>query len=577
MDENTTIRDIDVLVIGGGLAAAFAAIKAKENGAKRVVQVCKGRTGCSGNSAFAASVMHVCFPEDDKDDRLRRLSRSLAYIAQQDLIQDHLEQSYPVLLDMDAFGCGFLKKEDGGFLRAKARGAYPTVVFRGHQMMSAMRQAERDRGVELIDGVMATELLTRRGRAVGAVGFGVQTGDFYVFEAKTTILATGSTWYKGLLPGHRDDTGDGFGMAFRAGVLLSGGETNDQLTNLFPRRFDLGPGMNLWVGEGGVFVNKNGDAFMAKYNPRLKDRAGLAKLTTAFCMEARRGLAPIYMDMRHIPPEGVRRLKEALIIPMKMFHRAGLEANDRILDLIEWSPAAPVGRTAPVVNRQFETSLAGLYACGEAACPDAVVTGLASAATSGAKAGKNAAASAMGAGRVAPERDQIAAWKERTLAPLRRQEGVDPEHVLLAVQEAVIPYDVLLIRHGDRMSKALARITAIRDAEAPFLVASDPHHLRSVHEALNLLTTAEIHLRAALFRKDSRTGIREDHPLEDNVNWLKFVRARKEGEGVEIFAEDVPVERYPIPIDRTQRPAYLWQMGIDAGVVRIEGGEVQWV
>ena len=162
MGEDNHIKDIDVLVIGGGLAAAFAAIKAKEKGAERVVQVCKGRTGSTGNSAFAASVMHICFPEDDLDDRVKRLTRSLAYIAQQDLIQDHLEESYPLLLEMDGFGCGFLKDEKGNFIRAQARGAYPTVMFRGHAMMQGMREALRKRGVELIDGVMVTDLLTKR-------------------------------------------------------------------------------------------------------------------------------------------------------------------------------------------------------------------------------------------------------------------------------------------------------------------------------------------------------------------------------------------------------------------------------
>jgi succinate dehydrogenase/fumarate reductase flavoprotein subunit len=260
-----------------------------------------------------------------------------------------------------------------------------------------------------------------------------------------------------------------------------------------------------------------------------------------------------------------------------MFKRAGLEANDRILDLVEWSPAAPVARTAPVVNRRFETSMRGLYACGEAACPDAVVTGLASAATSGAKAGQSAAAFVTEADPVLPEWEQIAAFKQRTLAPLKRERGTDPEHVLLAIQEAVIPYDILLIRHGDRMSKALARIAMLRESEASLLFACDSHHLRSVHEVLNLLTTAEIQLRAALFRKDSRTGVREDYPFEDNVHWLKFVRARKGAEEVEIFAEDVPIGKYPIQVARKEEAAYLWQMGIDAGVVRIEGGKIEWV
>jgi succinate dehydrogenase/fumarate reductase flavoprotein subunit len=149
--------------------------------------------------------------------------------------------------------------------------------------------------------------------------------------------------------------------------------------------------------------------------------------------------------------------------------------------------------------------------------------------------------------------------------------------VLLAIQEAVIPYDILLIRHGERMRKSLARIEELRESEAPLLFACDSHHLRSVHEVLNLLTTAEIQLRAALFRKDSRTGVREDYPVEDNVHWLKFVRARKGAGEVEIFAEDVPIGKYPIQVARKEGAAYLWQMGIDAGVVRIEGGKIKWV
>ena len=186
------------------------------------------------------------------------------------------------------------------------------------------------------------------------------------------------------------------------------------------------------MGEGGFFVNARGERFMEKYNPSLKDRAGLAKLTIAFCMEAKQGNTPIYLDMRGIPPEGVRRLKESLIIPMKMFHRAGLEANDRILELIEWSPAAPVARPGPAVDRNFATSMAGLYACGEAACPEAVVTGLACAATSGAKAGQSAAAFAKQTGMVQPDAAQIADLRQQVFAPMSRPDGVDPDHIVLA-------------------------------------------------------------------------------------------------------------------------------------------------
>jgi len=59
MGETIIIDDIDVLVVGGGIAGAFAAIKAKEAGARKVIQVDKGHVGKSGNSAFGAGVMHV--------------------------------------------------------------------------------------------------------------------------------------------------------------------------------------------------------------------------------------------------------------------------------------------------------------------------------------------------------------------------------------------------------------------------------------------------------------------------------------------------------------------------------------
>ena len=122
----------------------------------------------------------------------------------------------------------------------------------------------------------------------------------------------------------------------------------------------------------------------------------------------------------------------------------------------------------------------------------------------------------------------------------------------------------------------MERIAQIRDREAPLVYASDPHTLRTAHEAGNLLTTARIHLSAALYRKDSRTGVREDYPFEDNRDWLKFVRARKSGNGLEIITEDIPMEKYPVQVGRERSMAYLWRMGMDAGSVKLEGDRIAW-
>lgn len=578
MRREIRVKDIDVLVIGGGLSGTYAAMKAKEGEANKVVQLDKGHVGKSGNSCFGAGVMHVFFPEqDDLEDRVRRLARSLGYVAQQDLIQGYLEDSFKILMEMDKLGVDFVKTAEGEIERRPGRGYYPVVMFRGFQLMDVMGKVARKRGVEQLNKTMITGLLTKDGRAVGAVGFNLLEGDFYVFESKATVLATGSTWYKGLLPGQRDCTGDGYAVAYRAGAVLSGAENNDMLANLMPARYDIGPGMNKFVGEGGIFLNSKSERFMEKYNPHLKERAGLRILTAAFCMEAKQGHTPIYMDMTHFGPEQVRRLKEVLPLAMKMFERAGIVEGDRFVKLVEWMPCAPVARPGLVVNRMFETSLPGVYACGEAAAPQAVVTGLASAATSGAEAGKYAAQyAAKGGARVSPDPGQVVELQEYTFQPLGRQDGIEPDQVLLALQEAVIPYDVLLLRDGERMSTSIQEVEDIRDNQVPLVAAYDPHYLRMAHEAQNLTLVAEFQLRAALLRTESRTALREDYPYMDNEEWLKWILVEKDGGEMKLTAEPVPIEKYPIQVDRGKVLHHLWQKGQEHRIVSIEGGKVKW-
>lgn len=206
-----------------------------------------------------------------------------------------------------------------------------------------------------------------------------------------------------------------------------------------------------------------------------------------------------------------------------MFERAGILVGDRFTKLIEWSPCAPVGRPGLKVNRKFETSLLGLYACGEAASPQAVVTGLAAAATSGAKAGKSAAEFARAANIIHADSGQIAELREYTFSPLQRKDGIEPDHILLSLQESIIPYDVLLLRDGGRMEKALGEIEDVRDNQMPLLGAYDPHYLRMAHECQNLLLVAEMHLKTAILRMESRVALREDFPYTDNMNWLKWI------------------------------------------------------
>jgi succinate dehydrogenase/fumarate reductase flavoprotein subunit len=536
----------------------------------------KGTVGKTGNSCFAAGVIHVSFPEDDLDDRLRRLTRSLGYLAQQDLIKDHLVESFPILEDMRSYGVRFVTNPDGSYRRMAGRGAYPVVQFYSTQLMDALRKKAQAVGVEQVNRVFVTALLKRDGEVVGAVGFHQYTGDFYVFRARATILATGSTYYKGIHPGQRDCTADGFGMAYRAGVTLSGGEQNDQPANAMPARVDVGPGMNKWMGEGAIFQNTKGERFMERYSPKLKERSGLPQIIAFFCIEARMGRAPIMMDATQLGPENMQRLYQMLPLPQREFESIGVVSNGKFQKKVEFCPTGPVSRPGVVVDRNYASRIPRLFAAGEACSPSAVVTGLAAAATSGARAGISAARIAQGGNDVAEDNGLVAELREQAFEPLAKATGLEVDHVLLELQEAVIPYDVLLLRDGCRMEQALKKVERIRDEDLPMLGAYDLHYLRLCHEIRNLTLAADLQLKAAIQRTETRNILREDYPYTDNVNWLKWIMVRKEGEKELWWTEDIPLDRYLLKPERGVELAYFWRVPRDLGIVSIEDGRVQW-
>jgi succinate dehydrogenase/fumarate reductase flavoprotein subunit len=478
--------------------------------------------------------------------------------------------------ELESYGVEFEKTVSGDLERHDGRGAHPVIMFHGHQMMNSVMKAARKVGIKFVNHVMFTDFLTNEDSVIGAVGFNYRNGEFHQLEAKATILATGSTWYKGIMVGHRDNSGDGYIGALRAGVTMSGAESNDQISHAMPARFDIGPGLNMFQGLGGKLINAKGERFMEKYVPGLKERAGLRNLMYAFIFEIQQGNGPIYFDFTHFTPSDVERMRRVIPIPIRMFESAKLLLNNKFVAPIEWMLCPPTGRPGLVVNRDFETSHPGLFACGEAAAVWAVVTGLASAGTSGERAGKKAANYAKMAEEPKPNKAQIEELKKLIFSPLERSSGIEVDQILLSVQENVIPYDILLLQRQDRMERALKNIEYVRDNYQPVVKAHDPHYLRVVHEACNMLSIADIQLRTSIYRKESRVSIREDYPSTDNKEWLKRIEVvRKNGE-MKISTTDIPFSDYPFQVDRKKDLHYIFKKAQAAKICSISEGEVKW-
>ena len=492
-------------------------------------------------------------------------------------VRNHFETAWDVVRELDGYGAGFLKAKNGAYEKTAGRGAHPLLMFPGNKLMGSLAKAAASRQVEQVNKTMIVDLLTGEGHCGGAVGFNIETGQFYVFRARATVMATGSSRYKGLAPNHRSVSGDGFACAYRAGAVLSSAESSERPAQAFAARWDIGPGMNMFVGQGGVFLNARGERFMPKYDPVLQDRADLISLTQAFAMEARQGRTPIYLDMTKFTPEQVRKMKVVLPLPARMFERAGLIVNERFIAPIEWMITSPWARPGIEVDGRNQSSLPGLFACGETTALQSYASELAPCATHGALAGKYAAEYAQGMDLADVPQSELNLFKERVLAPLRRKDGLEPDQVLLSVQEAITPYDVWHIQHQTRLQAALDRILEIKHEDAPLLQAYDPHYLRMAHEAANLVLVAEASLRSALFRKESRFAIREDYPYVDNRDWLQWTRVRKRGEVMEVGTRDVPIASYLYQPESQGR--YLhprWETVEKLGMVRIEKEAVKW-
>ncbi len=214
--------ETDVLVIGGGFAGCFAAIKAVEAGAK-VLMAVKGRTGRSGLTPWANS--WFVFKDTrgvTREQYLQQFVLSGEYLNNMDFVEVLMAESYDRYLEVSSWGA------------QTGREYYyqPGTVTRSIEVVGsgdAMRKKAVASGVQLLERVMITSLIKPEDKVIGAVGFHMESGRPYAILAKATIMCAGPASFKPLGMGYPCSaaTADGDAMAYRAGAEISGKEFND--------------------------------------------------------------------------------------------------------------------------------------------------------------------------------------------------------------------------------------------------------------------------------------------------------------------------------------------------------------
>lgn len=372
MRDIVKVIESDILVVGGGGAGCFAALRAKDY-FENVIIVSKGFIGPGSTSATLGGGVNICLPDDDKMLWMEEIIERGEYLNDQEWVKIQLEGVYPLAMQLDKWGIEyglkiFKKDEQGNFIRRKARGNINTLtaVINGFPMMETMRKKVLERQIKLMEKVMVTNLLLKNGRVVGVLGFDYRQGEFYLIKARAVVLAAGGCSFKiSLCSPAAACTGEAQRMAYDSGAVLR--NIDQAMSQSNPKAIEM-HGMTLFAGVGGRFLNRLGEEFMLRYDPKVGSRARLTKLVIGMAKEAEAGRGPIYMDLTQTSSADQEMLRAVLPEPMRAFESVNI---DPFKERIPWTPVifgTQIHGGGVHIDTKCATNLPGLYVAGDTSC-----------------------------------------------------------------------------------------------------------------------------------------------------------------------------------------------------------------
>jgi succinate dehydrogenase/fumarate reductase flavoprotein subunit len=489
--------EADVLIIGGGMAAAWAALSAARAGAA-VVLVDKGFVGTSGVTATGGP-NHWWVPPDpalraEAIERRWRTSFGLAERQWMARILDSTWRTLPQLAPYYPFA-------------ADGHGRTYYSGLRGPEYMRALRHCARDSGVRIFDHHPALELLLHGdGSIAGASGYARLLRRPWSLRAGAVVLATGGCAFRSGLIGSHTNTGDGYLMAAEAGAELSGME--------FSTAYSLSPAWNstrtLPYPSARFF-----DAAGAELDipPPMSGPAHQDALARSML------LGPVYADLGDAPAllkRILRRIQPASPTP---FERRGIGIFEDRFEVRLYGEGTIRGTGGlRIVDEDCQTTVRGLFAAGDAATRE-LVAGATSgggaqnsawALTSGLLSGAAAAACARRNGRRADAKARAAGTV--ALRPTASVHLGDDAAAIAAVQAEMLPYDKVLWRWKGGLEASQHLLDALWRTLAAHRRAEGLEQV-GAREAAALTATARWCTAAALARVESRgMHVRSDAP-----------------------------------------------------------------
>lgn len=575
------IHQFDVLVIGAGGAGLMAALYASRTANTAVISKLYPTRSHTGAAQGGVGAALGNYEEDHPEWHTYDTVKGSDYLGDQDAIEFMCSEAVQAVYELEHMGLPFSRTPDGriaqrpfgGHTNNKTgkpvRRACYAADRTGHMILQTLYQQCIKNKVNFFDEYQVIDLIIVNGQTAGVAALQLSTGEMHVFQAKAIIFATGGhgrIWE--ITSNAYAYSGDGVAITLRRGIPAQDMEFFQfHPTGIYRLGILITEGVR---GEGGVLINDQGERFMGKYAPTVKDLASRDVISRAMHLEMRagRGIGGkryLYLDAR---PETINKyaaIDGRLRPDGTPYVITGSELLKKLPDIIDFcrtylgvdpitqpmpvQPTAhyamggiPTNKYGEVVVDEYNTVLPGLYAAGEVACVSIHganrlgTNSLLDLIVFGKHAGLRAAEYSNGANtQTLPE--DILDFAQSQLNQIRNAKGTERPIDIAMEMKKVMHDDVGVFRTEEGMRKAVEAIGELRERFKHVRIDDQGKmfntELLTTWELGNLLDLAEVTAISALARQESRGAhAREDYPKRDDANWTKHTLAwvRENGE-----------------------------------------------
>jgi succinate dehydrogenase / fumarate reductase flavoprotein subunit len=573
------VRKYDAIVVGAGGAGMRASLQLAEAGLS--VAVLSKVFPTRSHTVAAQGGIGAALGNMSEDSWLWHMYDTIKgsdWLGDQDAIE-YMCKMAPRVYELEHFGMPFDRNPDGtiwqrpfgghsmNFGERPVQRACASADRTGHSMLHTLYQRNVRARTQFLVEWMALDLIRDAdGDVLGVTALEMETGEVMILQAKATLFATGGAGRIFAASTNAFiNTGDGLGMAARAGIPLEDMEMwQFHPTGVYGAGVLITEGVR---GEGGILLNCNGERFMERYAPNLKDLASRDIVSRSMDQEIKegRGCGPhkdhVLLKLDHLGPELIiKRLPAIRDIAIKFANVDPIREPIPVVPTIHYMmggiPSNVHGQVVAPRDGDPNAVVNGLYAIGECACVS--VHG-------GNRLGTNSLLDIIVFGRAAGNYIVEQNFARQSHKPLPKDAGglsrsrLARLHGATSGERVADVADTLrktmqahcgVFRNQQLLTEGVARVmqieqrvrsTAIKDKSKTFNTARV-----EALELDNLIEVAKATIVSAEARRESRGAqARSDYPARDDANWLKHTLWYREGNRLDYK----PVNLKPMSVD----------------------------